>query len=430
MPSQVLIAIGPGSVTLGTRTQEGFIPALEFDAVAAGHEQSLCQRHAVAVAGLRPPLPVLALRQRPHRVGPAALNVARREPDQEMRGAKVRLHLVCVELLARRIHIREVRLVFPVNEILGGGGANGAPAAGLPVLFVNHASGESTPVGSVFTVLTIPEGEVLRIKRTVGNDGRLAQRRPMQAVRRFESKQRPAMIGGREVTRHQRLITSFRWRGRVLIFEHGRLPWHRHCIAHLFRCKDDVIGLRSLEFMQAQGWLFPMNPVLAFSIAAEHRVLAGVHLARRHRELPGLVVHAKKVAILEDAVIPASAAFPRFIVCQCNLLWHWVMKPQLGLARKVVHKSVIHEHFATGSNVGGCIRSHRTARQQRRQDNHSVHDGRRACIINHGVGNGCDRGCSGRTDLCAGETAINDNDFAGDVAGSRRAQEGHGAGTI
>lgn len=107
----------------------------------------------------------------------ASLDIASRKADQQMRCAMIELHLVCVELLRRRIDVAQVILVRPIEEVSGNGRTNGTMPLRVPYLpFVVAAPGEISPVRALVSLLSIPEREVLRVKRSVGQDRFVAHR--------------------------------------------------------------------------------------------------------------------------------------------------------------------------------------------------------------------------------------------------------------
>ena len=166
----------PGARALDARRQKGLVPAFEFHAIAARHEQTLSDRRAIALACLGAPFTVLQFRKCLHRGRPAALHIARGKAEQHMRRAVIGLHLIRVKLLARRVDVAQIVLILPMNEVLRGGGANGTITSGFPVFFIRRAAGEITPVGAINTAVRIPKREVLRIKGPVRDHRRFRHR--------------------------------------------------------------------------------------------------------------------------------------------------------------------------------------------------------------------------------------------------------------
>ncbi len=204
-----------------------------------------------------------------------------------------------------------------------------------------------------------PAGELLDIVHRdvtpqnilVGWDGavKLTDFGVAKAVGRLQRKE-----AFRRIRAHDGFVTRLGWRGRVFVFEDSGMAAIRIHLPHLAMRDDDVVRLRVFELMQAKLRLAPMNAVIAFGVAGEERMLAGVHLAGRgDGELPGLVIHAILVAVLEDAVITAAAALPRRVMRDGDLFWLRLMQALLGLAGHVFDEKAIHEQLATRADVDG-----------------------------------------------------------------------------
>jgi hypothetical protein len=216
MPGDVLMAVVPGAGALDAGRQEGFVPALERHAIAAGHEE--------------------ALGDRPCRSG--------RWPSSAIRGARAPAAHACSPTSRARCSAWESRAAHAARDDTASPGSCRAPRrvnrhSGGPAGFPNviksfevavrmargrrassssrpSCPGEVAPVGAILTAVRIPKGEVLRIKRTIRDHRRIRHRRPAQAVGRFQREQ-----AFRRIRAHDGLVSRLGWRGRVFVFEDG-----------------------------------------------------------------------------------------------------------------------------------------------------------------------------------------------------------------
>ena len=79
-------------------------------------------------------------------------------------------------MLSRRpFGVGQISFVFPSDEILGGRGPNRT-----------HSFAEVAPIGAILATVGVPEGEVLRVERAVGNDRLILNQFPMLAIGRPE----------------------------------------------------------------------------------------------------------------------------------------------------------------------------------------------------------------------------------------------------
>lgn len=80
---------------------------------------------------------------------------------------------------------------------------------------------------------------------------------------------------------------------------------------------------------------------------------AGVDLAVFDIEMPGFVIHAIEIAVLEEAVVTAASAFPGGVVFEHDFFGLWLVQALLGFAFEFGDKVVIDEQFTAGADGDG-----------------------------------------------------------------------------
>ena len=186
--------------------------------------------------------------------------------------------------------------------------------------------------------MRIPEGEVLRVERALGDDGLVADQRPVQAVGGLEGVQsvfRSAAASG------QRLVACLRRAGGIGVFE-------RREIVASQPVPHDVVGFRAGELAQAQLGLRPMDAVTAFGIADDFGVrgFAGLRVVVRSP-----VVHPVPIAVLKDRVVGARVAFPRLVRHQHDFLRRGFLQHLPRIAAQLADQVVVDEQFPLRTDV-------------------------------------------------------------------------------
>ena len=288
-----------------------------------------------------------------------------------MCGAVVRLDLVGVQVLDGRIDVPQVRLPNPVQGILRGGGADRAKAFGLPRLAVGHARREGAPVRAILLAHRIPEGQVLRVEGAVGDRGLVAGDAEADAVGRLEHVQ-PMRLADDDalVARVLRAVGIGVLEDRRM----GRIAANR---GHALGREDNVVLLRALELEQAQFRPPPMDAVVAFHITEEPGVVGpGLGRLASVPIVPGVVVHAVQLAVLEHARVATGVSFPGGVGLEHDFLRHGLMELQPSPAGKLFHEEIVHQQFAAiadrdgGAGILGIACGHRRQQQNSQQGLH------------------------------------------------------------
>ena len=388
-PRQKLLSVVPGSGTFGTRAEERFVPALKPHAIPAGHQQRFGEGPAIAFAALGPPLAMLGLGQLAERgtpplqtlgghrgtgfvsggIGVTPLDVPRGKTKLQVRGPEVRFDLAGVELLGRRIEVLEIVLVTPREEVGRDCRADGAVALWIPPLGVAvPIPREVPPVGAVAARLGVPEGEVLRIERPLGEHRLGRQRSPSQSVGRLVGDQGPAGVPLGPLHRNERLVAGGGRGGGIVVAEDRRFARLRPPAPHQFRNQHNVVGPAPLVLMQTQFRLDPVQAVVAFGIAAEQPVAPGVHAALGHLEMARGVIQPVLPPLEEQAVIDAATPLPGGVVVEHDFPGGGGMEAEFGPPREAFDQGWLDEQFATRPDRQGRL-GHPGARQEQvRQD--------------------------------------------------------------
>src|SRR5262249_6792571 len=134
---------------------------------------------------------------------------------------------------------------------------------------------ETAEESDIATALAVPESQVLRIKRALGNDWLVGERLPVDAVGRGVGVHRRA---------GHRLVALFgRSRG-------VRVPERGEVVREITGAgENDVVLFRAFELDDAEFRLGPTDPVAAFGVAGQLGVLGASQPA---------IVHAVFVAVL------------------------------------------------------------------------------------------------------------------------------------
>ena len=179
---------------------------------------------------------------------------------------------------------------------------------------------------------------------------------PVQAVGRLEGEEAVGLFRPDDG-----LVAGAGRCGGVVVLENGWVTRVRLRGAGGSRGENDVVPGGTLELVQPQLGLAPVDAVVAFRVAAKQGMgVRGDLAGRLHGELPGLVVHAEPVAVGENAVVPAAAAFPGSVMDEHDFPGLRVVKPKLRLAGEPLHQEIIDEQLpprTDGDGGGGRFRS-------------------------------------------------------------------------
>ena len=267
-------------------------------------------------------------RQVDHRVGPPAIVVSLREAHEDVRSAVVGLDLVGVERLLGRVRILDPLRLGEMQDVLRHRGHD-----------VAHAASEAAVVLPVLAPHWIPEGQILRIERSLPLDRLRAHRGEAEPIRGLEHVQ-PMRLAAHD----DDLVLLVGWAVRIGIHERGRV-----CRAAVDLCNklgrhDDVVLRRTIELEDAQRRLTPVEPVVALRVAQHPRVwLPRLGWLAAVLVVAPTVVHPVEIAVLEHRLIPARIPAPRLVRAQHHFSAHWPMQLQSRLPAHAVDEELVHE---------------------------------------------------------------------------------------
>ena len=229
----------------------------------------------------------------------AARQESRRQPQIQMRCAKVRLDLVRVQMLPRFAVQFQVDRLRPVKEVLRR--RAGDPADAVP---------EHAEVAHVLLFAVRPERIVLRIEGPLGDHRLRLQFPPVDSVGRRKGDQ-TGLPGSAEC-----LVPLVGRGGRI------RIDKRREIVTAPMPRQHDVVVLRPLHLEQAQLGPRPVDPVAALGDASDF------HVQRMPRDRHAPVVEPKQVAILQHRLVSAVQSLPRLVELQHDLARLRRMQPK------------------------------------------------------------------------------------------------------
>ena len=238
----------------------------------------------------------------------------------------------------------------PVEKILRSRGADVSSVAKVAVIL------------AVLAAFRIPEGEVLRVKCSLRDDGLRVHQGPVDAVGRLERVQSVFVAPHAE-----RLVRRV---GRAL----GIRVAERHERMGPHAIPDNVVLLRAVPGEQPQFGLCPLDAVRAFSVTVQITRVRPV-LAVQIGIVTAAIIQPVLPAVLEHRDIVGPVPFPRFVGHQGHVLRRRLVQSQIGLAGEPFDQRVIHEQLAPRAD-GDRLRSQgdRVDEQQRQQDQRACHE--------------------------------------------------------
>lgn len=141
-------------------------------AVAAVHEQALCQCGAFPSRDQAAQLARFEIRQASGRFRPASVDVPLGEAQVDVRGSVAGRDLICIELTDATWLVFEKPGLRPLHKVRRRTRTDAASVTKVAVIL------------AIDLLYRIPEHQVLRIKCPAGDDGFVPQRPPMNAVGR------------------------------------------------------------------------------------------------------------------------------------------------------------------------------------------------------------------------------------------------------
>ena len=231
--------------------------------------------------------------------------ITRGKTDEQVRRPPVRLYGVCVKMLRGNSPlILEQHRLGPVDEIARCAGHDGA-----------YTVDERAVILAVLKRVCVPKGEVLRIKRALGDHRFIPCQLPADAVGRLENIQagfpNRAASGDAFVARLGRTV-------RIAILE-------RHKTMCAKPIENNVVFFRAVKLEQAKFRLHPVNAVAALGVASH---LAMCLLFRLGVPMGCPIVHPEQIAIAKDRVIRTGVSLPRRVGDEHNF-------PRLRLVQKL-----------------------------------------------------------------------------------------------
>ena len=314
--------------------QEGPVKA---DAVAAGHKDT------VGNAGERAGRNLVSVIHKPHGHGNVKLF---RTGAKEgcVRVEVFQRNMVLVAVCTQRL---------PVQKILGAGILDCADPDTEIVERIGHTdfaeftilrlgfpidrAGKISRVALISIDIRVIEAEILRVERTVTDDGFFLHFAPVNSIGRLISDKT-----GRDMTGN-RFIPCFRRAGRVCIQKRGEIVGHD-------AAEQDIVFCAALKFNQTKLRLFPVDPVIAECQAGIlRRTQIALFLGSLLRA--GTVIQAILLSIKKHAVIGTAAwSLPGLVKRNGNFLFDRCMQLQLR-AVHLVDQIVIDKQLGAAADI-------------------------------------------------------------------------------